>query len=284
MTAEQVPQQHVPVSKLPPTANVVEVDPHLAERWLGKCVRNRHLRPNVVGAYASDMLADAWQLTGEAIKFDTDGHLIDGQHRLQAVIRSGATVRMFVVWGLATAAQDVMDSGARREARDMLHLAGHRNASAVSSAARLALAYEDGALTMRGSSRTAGRPYTHTQIKTYVDENPDIEEAVDLGRNLHLDLSPTVKNVALFLLMRVDTNAAHAFFTSLANAATEGADDPRSVLLRRLAAARRNNEKLSPYVQLALTFRAWNAWRKGQRLSTLPVASSHGIVPIPNPI
>ena len=40
------------------------------------------------------------QTSGLSIQFDWDGRMIDGQHRCEAGIESGVTIRMLVVKGL----------------------------------------------------------------------------------------------------------------------------------------------------------------------------------------
>src|SRR5437870_5147015 len=71
----------------------MEVGPELATRWLEGNVHNRKLREDVVARYARDMKAGRWLLTHEPIAFNKNGDtLVDGQHRLWAVVESGATV------------------------------------------------------------------------------------------------------------------------------------------------------------------------------------------------
>lgn len=83
-----------------PTAVVIDVTPELARVWLRANTRNRNTRERAVTEYARDMVAGHWNLNGEAIKFAYDGSLLDGQHRLRAVIEADATVQMLVVVGL----------------------------------------------------------------------------------------------------------------------------------------------------------------------------------------
>jgi hypothetical protein len=94
------------------TATIVTVTPKLAGEWMESNEKNRHIRDRLVVKYARDMSAGNWSLTGEAIKFDTEGCLVDGQHRLLAVILSGVSLQMLVVCGVERAAQTVMDTGA----------------------------------------------------------------------------------------------------------------------------------------------------------------------------
>lgn len=89
MTAQPKP---TPLHK--PEVAWVPIDPATAERWLKANKRNRKLRRGPVLAYARDMAAGNWRLTGEAIKFAPDGTLLDGQHLLGAHGRNAPHARV----------------------------------------------------------------------------------------------------------------------------------------------------------------------------------------------
>src|SRR4051794_31155207 len=105
-----------------PTTSIEDVTPAVAADMLAANTKNRTLRRTLVDVYAADMAKGNWQFTGEAVKISTDGVLLDGQHRLEAIVQAGVTVPMLVVRGLPRATQDVMDSGAKRSAADALRL------------------------------------------------------------------------------------------------------------------------------------------------------------------
>lgn len=263
----------VDISSGKPSASVVVITPEVASRWIAKNLKNRNIRSAAVNAYARDMERGNWQLTGEAVKFDTSGNLIDGQHRLMAVIKSGASVPMFVVRGLAPAAQDVMDSGSKRQAADALHLGGYKNAATVAAAARLAMTVDAGT-----AGRGGNKAFTHSEIAEWVDANPDIEAGAATAMQVKgfVDLNPSVIAVAWLQQSRIDREACSEFWTSLANNATDGPGDPRNTLIRRLSSARRSGERLPQHVQLGFVIRAWNAWRKGSELHVLRDRASNG--------
>ena len=78
-----------------------KVTPDTAQMWLTKMPKNRNIRPGDVARYARDMSSGKWGLAGDPVRFDKDGNLIDGQHRLQAIIRSDTTQEMVVIRGLS---------------------------------------------------------------------------------------------------------------------------------------------------------------------------------------
>lgn len=254
-----------------PTARVVDVNPVKAQQWLGRNQRNRPARQKLISLYARDMAAGRWQLTGEAVKFDRDGNLLDGQHRLHAVVASGATVPMLVVWGVAAGAQEVMDSGAKRTAADAFALTGHTNTHMLAAAARLCMEWEGGKLRHKSDTTTSRGHYTTSEVLAFVEANPDLHEAVAAASNMakRVDLMPSVMAAAWWRFSRINPDDCVAFFSALSNNVTDGIGDPRHTLLNRLAMARRNKEPVFSRPQLFMVCRAWNAWRSGERLHLL---------------
>lgn len=263
-----------------PKAELKTVTPRMAKDWLKRNVRNRAVRPSMVDAYARDMLAGRWQVTGEAIKFDTNDALSDGQHRLSAIVKSGVAVEMLIVRGVAPDAQTVMDSGAKRTASDALTLVGQKNPAVLAAAARFALR-EPGAGFMDDRERVPNP--TNSEIAAFIEETPSIHHAADLAQHYYpsFDAPPSVLAVCWMRFAAIELEDAALFFSAVANNSTDGLGDPRSALIRRLANARRNNERLTQVAYLSMIFRAWNAWRAGKSLTSLPAESRHGDVKVP---
>jgi hypothetical protein len=103
---------------------VVLVTPDVAQKWLEGNTHNRTLRQSTVERYARDMTEGRWRKTHQGIAFDSDGVLIDGQHRLWAIFTAGVEIEMLVTYGLDMSAQEVIDGGEVRQARDTLVLRG----------------------------------------------------------------------------------------------------------------------------------------------------------------
>lgn len=263
-----------------PSIALIKVTPEMAEEWLGKNTHNRNVRQVSVTSYARDMAAGNWQLSGEPVKFAADGVLLDGQHRLLAVVKAGVPVEMFVARGISPDAQKVMDTGAKRMSSDMLKLDGYAHPVQLAAAARYAMTYKSGT-----DSRNQRTTPTHSEISAFIDANPDLTSAVAAAMYYRqtIDIPVSVTAVAWWLLVRVDAEACENFFASIATSATSGAGDARSTLIARLASARRKGERLQQPAQLSMLLRVWNAWRRGSQLASIPVYSSGegGLVPIP---
>lgn len=105
-------------------SSTITITPDLAREYLAKNIdKNRPIRKALVHAYAEQMKRGEWKITPQGISFDQKGRLIDGQHRLMAVIESGAKVPMYVTTGVPVDRMLMIDCGAKRTAADILSIA-----------------------------------------------------------------------------------------------------------------------------------------------------------------
>lgn len=113
------------------------ITPQIASEYLAKNTNNyRVLSKSKVDVYAEDMRNGNWQENGEGIAFGEDGTLKDGQHRLHAIIRSGVTVPMLVIRGVASNVQ-VYDWGTNRTSAQIARAGGYALSSDMIGAARI---------------------------------------------------------------------------------------------------------------------------------------------------
>lgn len=101
------------------TTEVVNVTPEMATEWLNHNTHNRPLRHGLVERYAAIMRAGGWKLVHQGIAFTAEGDIVDGQHRLFAVIESGMTIAFNVTRGVLAETQMVIDDHAKRTVRDV---------------------------------------------------------------------------------------------------------------------------------------------------------------------
>jgi len=97
----------------------VLVTPEMAEAWLQSNNSNRHMRHRVVERYARQMREGRWRFTHQGIAFSAK-RLIDGQHRLAAIVASGSPQWLSVFVGQDDNVFGVLDHGTNRTLRDEL--------------------------------------------------------------------------------------------------------------------------------------------------------------------
>lgn len=115
------------------TTKVETISPNTAMTYLKNAGKNRKLSEKKVMDYAKQMTDGEWVLNGEPIIFGKSGNLIDGQHRLRAVIYANTTVQMLVVRGVNDEYFDSIDSGKSRTLFDVFSCNNVANASIVSA-------------------------------------------------------------------------------------------------------------------------------------------------------
>jgi hypothetical protein len=97
------------------------ITPARAKKYLLRNVCNRRIRPTWVDKLARQILEGRWVVTHQGIAFDEEGRLLDGQHRLSAIVAANKSVKMWVAYDEPGEARLVVDSGG---ARDVLDISG----------------------------------------------------------------------------------------------------------------------------------------------------------------
>jgi hypothetical protein len=111
------------------------VTPSLAKLWLEtRNEGNRNVNENRVTAYVNEITKGNWKEdTGELIKFSKEGRLLDGQHRLKAVFKSGVSVAFHIAKNLEDSVFQVIDTGKPRGGSDAMKIAGIKHYTQLSS-------------------------------------------------------------------------------------------------------------------------------------------------------
>lgn len=110
----------------------VLVTPKLAKEYISRNSHNRTLKADKVLLYANDILEGKWKRnTAEPIKIATSGRILDGNHRLHAVVKSNLPVHFTIATGLKEDVFDVLDTGTSRSNGDVFDIAGIKNARLV---------------------------------------------------------------------------------------------------------------------------------------------------------
>ena len=100
-------------------AEFITITPDQAKQWLGLNLDNRNKRGWWIGAISSMIKRGEWISTHQGIAFSKSGKLLDGQHRLEAIVHSGIAIQMLVVTGVPDDAYKVLDNGIKRTLSDL---------------------------------------------------------------------------------------------------------------------------------------------------------------------
>lgn len=257
----------------PSLPEVEKISPAKAKRMLGSNVHNRNLRPARVQVLAAAIQRGEWELNGETIKIAEDGTLLDGQHRLQAVVESGVSIRTVVVRGLPLEIQDTVDTGRRRRLADVLALEGHTDTHALAATLNVLHRYRT---EHRLDANNQNAP-TPQQALDLLADNPDVPKSVKVGRQVAKEIGGPIGVLAAFhqVFREVDLPAAESFFDRLEDGVELKATDPVLHLRRQIirASVDRSYAARPPHIA-ALMIKAFNWRRSGKRIELLSYRKS----------
>jgi hypothetical protein len=113
------------------------ITPEYAEALLGTMGNNRPISQPKVRQYANAMARGKWQLNGEAIIVSNTGKLLDGQHRLMAIVEFGKPVQMIICTGAHDDSFETINTGRVRSNGDIVGMAGYNYSNIQAACASL---------------------------------------------------------------------------------------------------------------------------------------------------
>lgn len=252
-----------------PRTGVMTITPEQAADILAqRNTHNRTVSALHVDRLARDMTNGDFLMNGDAIRFASDGTLLDGQHRLAACVKSGVTIRTVVVWNLPAEAQATMDDGNKRTMAHVLQLDGKgSHAKTVASILRRVIMLERGSLTNTSLSPTKA------EMSAYLEAHPEITDAAmvaDQVRNARsIRCAASTLGIAYYLFAAKSRRDADAFFEQLRTGIGLEAGSPVLALRNRLSTDGSTRLATESPEVLAWFIKAWNAYRTGKQVRIL---------------
>ena len=261
------------------TIELTFITPDLASAMLRHNTRNRKMRARGLDRMVRSMTNGLWMFTHQGIAFDWNDDLLDGQHRLQAIVKSDRGQWMIVVHDLNPDIMPVIDGVQKRGAGDALRWAGFTNANDLAAMAKIVISFDGGVMKTSTSARLLDIPAE--EILEWAEMNGEsATDAVTLARRIYDAKYPTPSLAALasaaYIITRISPQGAAQFFEDMANLTMRGKGDPLFTLYGRLANVGTRSgkrERLGGASLLHLYFRTWNAYCQGEPLTALKVGS-----------
>lgn len=256
----------------------VEITPALAGQLLDANTNNRAVRASNLQKIESDMLSGRWVFNGDSIRIDSNGVIIDGQHRLLSIEKTGVTVNALLVTGLPPETRATIDTNAVRTAGDELYMLGYTNANGLAALAAAFIRRQRGGLRAavdQQSSRHRATAVSTSMILEAVRSNPEIQELNRTSSTRqYKGLTRTLSSVLYMEFCQLpDPNAekdADFFFARLRDGAQLATDSPILKLRNTLDKLYGNKSSRPSNSYIAgLTIKAWNAFRQGASIRQL---------------
>lgn len=262
----------------PATSRILEINPELAEAILTqRNVANRPMKPGKIREYAEALRSGQWGLTGDTIKFGSDGTLKDGQNRLAAVLKAnGPALVTHAVFGIEPSLFTQMDIGKNRTPADIFNIAGLQYAAQAAACVRWLLILK---------SDHPGNRGAHFTNEELLDAYRTRFEPMDIDRSVKVAIevkkgtgAPVGAVAALHYLFAEEDGAdmATRFMLDWANGNGKRSD-PQKVLQKRLDDLMlQTNNRIHESVRNAMIVQAYIAYRTGAKLKPSDLAYEPG--------
>ena len=163
----------------------MDITPDMAKKILAhRNKNNRPIRYTHLEKLSEAIEKDEWKVTNQGIAFDADGNLIDGQHRLAAILQTRKTVKMMVATNMGASIFDVVDTGSKRSTGDALDILGSEHGRIVSAALKIYICYQKFP-EKAWSGAAIQQPSTSDVIAIYKDRQDEIEALLSVIKKKH---------------------------------------------------------------------------------------------------
>lgn len=232
-------------------SSVRTITPQVAKKWLEKCNGEfqRPLRLTYVETIARAMRDGQWANNGETIVFSDTGKLLDGQHRLSAVVMAGVNIMATVSTGVLEKDFDTIDSGLTRTMSDVLKIRGESDYSDLAAALRRLYNFER---TKGANTERSDAPPTKRDLEDTLQKHPGIRESVKLARSNRAMVAPSIVAPLHYLFSKHDKKLAEEFVVAFATGENLSRKDPVYKLREKIIDSRRS--KTSEFKPIALAY------------------------------
>lgn len=250
------------------------ITPKEAALWLD--TKNAHNRPislSTVERYTQEIKAGRWKNNGQSIVFGKSGNLLNGQHRLKAIVAANKSIESLVVWGVEDNTFDTIDDGNKRSLADVFAIGGEGNPGLLSAGVRYLWIYSTGQIATKDLRR--GKIATKPLLEETLKKHPLLRHSTKFYSLLKARpgglLIPAGMAIGLhYLFALVDEKKADEFFNVLQSGIglTEG--HPILILRARLISGKKESStKLTNSAIYFYTVVTWNAYVADQPLRRL---------------
>lgn len=261
------------MKELEPHQEIMEISPEDARALLEQNKHNRNVNQNLVVHYARAMRDNLWNFDATPIRLAPDGELLDGQHRLLAVVVSKTTQKFSVWFNIDPSTQSTMDTGRKRTFSDALAIAGEKQTTVLATVIGIGYRWDKGARNVQLVAGGSGAMAMVPELMAYFQQNKQalinsLAPGGLVSRRFQGGPSFTILSAAFYILARIDSEDAVDFYSKLASGENIHSGDPIYALREayvRLSGKRKPHQSYF----LAITIKAWNAYREGRQVKLL---------------
>jgi hypothetical protein len=266
-------------------SRVQTITPKKAAEYLERNTANRPLSQRTVREFAQAMRRGDWRVTHQGIAFDTTGALVDGQHRLAAIVEADIPVDVTVFTEVPVGAFDVLDTGRRRNAADVLAIEGEKSAITLAAMVRTVWLYENRPeLAWSGGDAAV----TNHQIVDTLEQHPKLRDFVTIGEQIAAatGMIKSAAGAASYLVTQASARDLSPWFDGIVEGTGLAKGDPR-LLFRRVMFAHTRKQagqvlrRRETREHVTLYLKAFNAWNTDTTLTQLKYVPREPVPALP---
>ena len=255
-------------------SKVTTISPKEAALWLDtKNAHNRPISQSTVDRYVQEIKAGRWKLNGQSICFSKNGNLMNGQHRLKAIVAANKSIESLVVWGVDDDVFDTIDDGNKRSLADVFSVSGEQNPALLSSGVRFLWVYATGQIETRDLRK--GTIATKPILEATLKKHPMLRHSTKYYSLLKSRPGGLLVSAGLaiglhYLFALVDEKKADEFFNVLQSGI--GLTEGHPILILRARLIQGQKEASTKLTNSAIYFyvvTTWNAYASDQPLKRL---------------
>ena len=244
----------------------VVMTPDWAKGLLLNNDHNRKLRPHKVNEIVHDILSGRWMLNPQPIAIATNGLLLDGQHRLQAIVLANQSVPLMMATDCPPECFKTIDIGIVRTNGDFFKIEGIKNPNNISPVIRYVEFYKKIPHLIWNHSSL---PLSKTEIHDlYMEQQSFYDMAIEFALRAYQrcrQVNPSI--LAALIALCENTELACEFAEHLGSGAGLKSTSPiyvwRQVLINGNVQRSRTHGMANSQLMMAGFIKSYNCWRQG---------------------
>jgi hypothetical protein len=247
---------------------IVTLTPEMAMDLLERNNLNRPLSDQHVARIAKQIIDGKWRFNGDTIKIASTDDVLDGQHRLWAVIEAKHPVDTILVRGLEREAFVTIDTLRKpRSLGDTVALSGQlRHRSVIATALCWLIRWQRKCIPQH---REPANRIENSDIEVAFSAHPTIVDAVDRSSKLRSICNPGMLGFFYYVLTNHNEELAERLMHTFADPSGVAVNDPFFMLRAWMLNARGDKHKSNPVETIAVMIKATNAAAEDRKIDRL---------------
>lgn len=246
------------------------ITPTIAKQLLEQNTINRNVKQPVVDLYSRQMANGEWREdTGEVIKISETNKILDGQHRLLAIVKSNVAINLHIAYNVNDSVFSVLDTGSRRNTTDTFKVAGIKQENTIPSI----ISMYNLLLNNRRTGVHVNNKSTNSELLEQYYQDPEFwQNIAKESHNMYLSyakiLHPSYIGGFYAFLNKLDSEKATQFMQQLTTGINI-TNNSVALLRNKFMQDKMSIRKMNQTLKIALTIKAWNFFIKNTEVQIL---------------